>query len=193
MVRPWVASWSWSAVAAGQSRRREPASWGWHPLRPDWAERLVASSPVRPGDVVVDLGAGEGALTVPLARAGCRVLALELHPGRVAALRARADGLSVAVLELDLAAFRWPGHPFRVVANPPYTGINMLVRRLVAVPQLRSGDLVVAEGAARGLAQRYPGRVRLGARVPAAAFWNRPPGSARVIRLRGPGGPVDNQ
>ena len=170
-------------MAAAQPRRG-PAYWGWHPLRPDWADRLVASSPVRPGDVVVDLGAGEGALTVPLVRAGCRVLAVELHPQRASALRERVAGSRVAVLELDVAAFRWPGHPFRVVANPPYAGINALVRRLLAVRQLLSADLVVAEGAARGLVRRHADGLELGPQVPPRAFRNQPPGSARVLRIR---------
>jgi 23S rRNA (adenine-N6)-dimethyltransferase len=133
---------------------------------------------------VVDLGAGDGALTVPLERAGCRVLAVELHPARAAALRTRFGDTRVAVLELDVAAFRWPGHPFRVVANPPYAAVNALVRRLLAVRQLRSADLVVAEGAARGLRRRYGERVELGERVPAGAFRNRPPSAARVLRIR---------
>jgi 23S rRNA (adenine-N6)-dimethyltransferase len=133
---------------------------------------------------VVDLGAGDGALTLPLARAGCRVLAVELHPRRASALRERVDGSRVAVLELDVEAFCWPGHPFRVVANPPYAGINALVRRLLDVGQLRSADLVVAEGAARGLLRRYADRLEVGPLVPRHAFRNRPPGDARVLRLR---------
>jgi 23S rRNA (adenine-N6)-dimethyltransferase len=144
----------------------------------------VASSPVRPGDVVVDLGAGDGALTAPLERVGCRVLAVELHPRRATALRARFGGTRVAVVELDVGEFRWPGHPFRVVANPPYAGVNALVRRLLDVRQLRSADLVVAESAARGLFRRHPDRLELGPRVPRGAFRNRPPADARVLRIR---------
>jgi 23S rRNA (adenine-N6)-dimethyltransferase len=172
------------AVAAAQQRRRPPAYWGWHPLLPEWADHLVTTSPVRSGDVVVDLGAGDGALTVMLARRGCRVLAVELHPRRAAALRTRFAGSRVAVLELEIGAFRWPGHPFRVVANPPYAGINALVRRLLDVRDLRSADLVVAESAARGLHRRHPDQLELGQRVPRAAFRNRPPGDARVVRIR---------
>jgi 23S rRNA (adenine-N6)-dimethyltransferase len=158
--------------------------WGWHPLEPEWATRVVAASPVRPGDVVVDLGAGDGALTVPLARAGCRVLAVELHPGRASALRERFAGTRVAVVELDVASFRWPGHPFRVVANPPYAGINALVRRLLAARHLRSADLVVAEGTARGLLRRYPDRLDAGPRIPRSGFRHPPPAAARVLRIR---------
>jgi 23S rRNA (adenine-N6)-dimethyltransferase len=112
------------------------------------------------------------------------VLAVELHHRRASALRERVAGSRVAVLEVDLEAFRWPGHPFRVVANPPYAGINALVRRLLAVRQLRSADLVVAEGAARGLVRRYAGRLELGERVPPHAFAHRPPSAAQILRIR---------
>jgi len=132
---------------------------------------------------VVDLGSGDGALTLPLVRAGCRVLAVELHPRRAAALRARFEASRVAVVELDLDRFRWPGHPFRVVANPPYAGINALVRRLLLAPKLTSADLVVADGVARGLGRRYGDRGGRGAGVPPQAFLNRPPGAARVVRI----------
>jgi 23S rRNA (adenine-N6)-dimethyltransferase len=171
-------------VAAAPPRHRPPPRWGWHPLRPEWADRLVASSPVRAGDVVVDLGAGDGAVTVPLALTGCRVLAVELHPRRATGLRERFAGTRVAVIELDVAAFRSPGHPFRVVANPPYAGVNALVRRLLAVRTLSSADLVVAEGAARGLVARYGDRLTLGAPVPRLSFRHPPPGRAVVLRIR---------
>jgi 23S rRNA (adenine-N6)-dimethyltransferase len=141
---------------------------------------------VRRGDVVVDLGAGDGALSVILAEVGARVLAVELHPGRAAALRTTFAGTGVAVVELDLRDFRWPGRPYRVVANPPYAGVNALVRTLLRDHHLLSADLVVSEGAARGLVRRVPGgrvRVDLGPRVPRSAFRNRPPGDARVLRL----------
>lgn len=176
-------------MAAGQPRRAR--QWGWHPLKREWAERVVAGSPVRRGDVVVDLGAGDGALSLPLARAGCRVIAVELHSARAARLRERVRGEPVAVLELDIGSFRWPGHPFRVVANPPYSGINGLVSALLTLRQLRSADLVIAEGAARGLVRRHPERVVLGPRVPRDAFRNRPPAEARVLRIGRRGGPVE--
>ncbi|HET7067926.1 MAG TPA: rRNA adenine N-6-methyltransferase family protein [Nocardioides sp.] len=176
-------------MAAAQPRSCR-SYWGWHPLTPEWADRVVACAPVRAGDVVVDLGAGDGALTLPLARLGCRVLAVELHPRRAATLRERFVGTRVAVVERDIDSFSWPGHPFRVVANPPYAGINAVVRRLLAVPRLRSADLVVAERAARGLVNRCGDRLELGPRVPRGAFVNRPPEDARVIRIRRRGGPV---
>ena len=37
--------------------------WGWHRLDPYWAEQIVATAAIWPGELVVDLGAGTGALT----------------------------------------------------------------------------------------------------------------------------------
>jgi 23S rRNA (adenine-N6)-dimethyltransferase len=143
----------------------------------------VAGSPVTRRDVVCDLGAGLGALTRPLADTGARVIAVELHPARAAALRAEFGGTRVAVVERDVRDFTFPGRPYRVVANPPYAGVNALVRRLLADVHLLSADLVVAEGAARGLL-RLSRRIRLGDRLPRHAFVHPPPSAARVLRIR---------
>ena len=172
------------AAARQVSGPRQQHRWGWHPLRPDWAERLVASTPVRARDVVVDLGAGEGVLTASLALTGARVLAVELHPRRAAELRRRFADTRVAVVEIDLGAFRWPGHAFRVVANPPYEGVNALVRRLLAIPQLRSADLVVAEHTARGRAPRHARRGEHGGRGARPAVRHPPPDHAPGVRNR---------
>ena len=51
--------------------------WGWHALDGRAAARLVAAAGIRPGDLVVDAGAGTGALTAPLVAAGARVVAVE--------------------------------------------------------------------------------------------------------------------
>ena len=142
----------------------------------------MGAARVRPGELVLDLGAGEGALTAHLVAAGARVVAVELHPRRAGVLRERFPGITV--LQADAVAVPLPGRPFRVVANPPYAGVNVLVRDLLRLRQLRSADLVVAEGAARGLQRRFPGTVSLGMPLPRTAFRHLPPAPARVVRIR---------
>jgi 23S rRNA (adenine-N6)-dimethyltransferase len=115
-------------VAAARSRR----AWGWHALTAEWARRIVADAPIRPGDLILDVGAGTGALTEPLVRAGARVLAIELHPRRAALLRHRFAGAAVTVVEVDARELLLPHRPFRVVANPPYGISNDLLRILTA-------------------------------------------------------------
>ncbi len=93
----------------------------------------MRTSGVGPGDLVLDIGAGTGALTLELVRVGARVVAVEAHPGRTAELRRRigaSDG--VTVVWADAADLRLPRRPFHVVANPPFSVTSPILRRLLA-------------------------------------------------------------
>jgi 23S rRNA (adenine-N6)-dimethyltransferase len=175
-----------SGVQRGAPRR----AWGWHPLGPDWARRVVEASLVRPGDLVVDLGAGTGALTDPLVELGARVIAVELHPGRAQGLRDRY-GAAVRVLQLDITAFRPPRDPFRVVANPPYLRSTHLVHELLKSDRLLSADLVLQRGVIRRFADRPPpGRQKRrftlteGMRLPRKAFVRPSQVDSSILQIR---------
>jgi len=171
----------------------QPRRWGWHRLSEHWAARIVAAAGVRPGELVLDIGAGDGALTQHLVAAGARVTAIELHAGRAARLRSRFCDAPVRVVQADMAELRLPHRPFRVVANPPY-GLSVAILRQLLVREslLYAADLAlqrpyvaqVIGGRVPGDARRYV--VRRGMAVPRAAF--RPPprvdSAVLVIRRR---------
>lgn len=145
------------------ARQRRP--WGWHPLTDEWAARIVADAGIRPGEWVLDIGAGYGALTAPLVQAGARVIAVELHPGRAQALRRRFADAPVKVVECDAAQFRLPGHAFRVVASPPYALSSTLLSTLLGRhSRLVAADLVLQ----RAVVRRY-----VEGRAPGAGRWHR--------------------
>jgi 23S rRNA (adenine-N6)-dimethyltransferase len=168
--------------------------WGWHALDAREAARLVATAGVGPGDLVVDAGAGSGALTAPLVGAGARVVAVELHPARAAALRRRFAGDPVTVVRADVADLRLPRSPFAVVANPPFAASAALLRRLTAPgSRLVAAHLVLPTWVARRWAGGgAPGAGRWQAtyralvlhRVPRSSFTPAPPGDAAVLEIR---------
>jgi 23S rRNA (adenine-N6)-dimethyltransferase len=121
--------------------------------------RLVRASGARDGRLVLDLGAGRGAITGALAGAGARVIAVERDARLAARLRQRFDGdQRVGVVEGDLLALPLPRREFLVVANPPFSVTAALCRRLLGDPAVRlaGAEMIVQWGAARWLAHPRP-------------------------------------
>ncbi|MCI1190271.1 16S rRNA (adenine(1518)-N(6)/adenine(1519)-N(6))-dimethyltransferase RsmA [Calidifontimicrobium sp. SYSU G02091] len=86
-------------------------------------DAIVAAVDPRPGDALVEIGPGLGALTAPLlARCGALTV-IELDRDLAARLRQRAglDVVEADVLTVDFAALaRGRGQPLRIVGNLPY-------------------------------------------------------------------------
>jgi 23S rRNA (adenine-N6)-dimethyltransferase len=170
-----------------------PARWGYHRLAEPSARRLVEAAGIRRGDLVLDIGAGDGVLTQLALEHGARVVAIEAHPGRARDLRSRFAGRGVKVVRADAADLRLPTRPFVVVANPPFGITTALLKRLLARNgRLRTGVLVVPRHvAARWVGGRAPGAnrwsatydLRTVARVPRHGFVPPPPNDAVVLRI----------
>lgn len=119
----------------------------------------MRASAVGTGDLVLDLGAGYGALTAPLARTGARVIAIERDPRLAERLRRRfADVPLVAVVEADLRRIPLPRRPFYVVASPPFALTTVLLRRLLGDRRVRlaGAELILQWEAVRWLTSQRP-------------------------------------
>ena len=170
-----------------------PQQWGFHELEAGWAARLVREAGIQEGDLVLDIGAGRGALTAALLRRGAHVIAVESHPQRASQLRDRF-GEGVTVVQTDAGDLRLPRRPYRVVSNPPFAVTMAILKRLLQPgSRLVSADLVLpAHACRRWCAADAPGAGRwrrdfeasLGPSLPAAAFRPAPPVGPRVLRIR---------
>lgn len=136
---------------ATRKRKTEPRSalthrprkrFGQHFLQQAWAEKVVAAIDPKPGDVFLEIGPGEGALTLPLAARGVPIVAVEIDRDLARGLAGRVPPsvtiVTGDILETDVVPFltgitpqstayatRQSGAPpakarYRVAANLPY-------------------------------------------------------------------------
>lgn len=150
------------------------------------------------GDVVVDVGAGTGALTAALAAAASRVHAVEVDAQLADALRRRfARDPSVRVAEIDARSFAWPHDPFKVVANLPFAGAGEILRALLDDPRtaVASADVILQWESAVKRAAVWPStlatvywgawhELRLVRRLPRCVFSPPPSVDAGVLSVR---------
>ncbi len=145
------------------------------------------------GDLVLDVGAGDGAITRPLAASGARVVAIEAHPRRARQLRDAFAGQNVKVVRADAVDLRLPGRRFVVVANPPFAITTALLKRLLHPhSRLDRGLLVLPRPvAARWANGRGPGAqrwarafdLRIPLTIPSSAFIPAAPREAVVLEI----------
>jgi 23S rRNA (adenine-N6)-dimethyltransferase len=154
--------------------------------------RIAALVPPGP---VLELGAGDGALTRQLAVRAGDVTAVELDPARAAGLR-RALGGRVRVVQADMLRVRLDGVP-NVVSNVPFGITTPVLRHLLGQRAWTTAVLLLQWEVARKraavggttllTASWWPWyEFGLAGRVPASAFRPRPgvDGGILVIRRR---------
>jgi 16S rRNA (adenine1518-N6/adenine1519-N6)-dimethyltransferase len=103
-------------------------------------ERIVAAIDPQPGDALLEIGPGHGALTQPLLEATGRLDAIEIDRDLAAELRARFGSRGLALHEADalrfdvaaLSAAR--GQRLRVIGNLPYNISTPLLFHLLETP-----------------------------------------------------------
>ncbi len=120
--------------------------------RPDYPDalfdRLIAVTGLRPGDRVLEVGAGPGKATLPLARRGLRITALEPGPALAAQARQNLAGYPVDVVETRFEDWAAPPGGFAaIVAATSWHWVDPLQRYPRASDALRAGGHLAVWGA----------------------------------------------
>lgn len=127
---------------------------------PNIAGRIVAHSEILPNDVVLEIGAGLGALTIPTALKARKVFAIEKDRDIVGILRVEmiANRLSnVEIIEKDFlkldlkAMLKTSGQKVIVMGNLPYNISSQVLVRLVSFRKMVSRAVLMFQ---KEMAQR---------------------------------------
>jgi 16S rRNA (adenine1518-N6/adenine1519-N6)-dimethyltransferase len=197
-----------SAIAALLARieRRPRQSLGQNFVAdPNTVRRIVRLAGVAEGDPVVEIGAGLGSLTIALAEAGARVVAVEIDGDLVPLLRECVEPLGVRVVHADamtidwnVALDEWGFDRAALVANLPYNvatplvcdlldGVPRLDRMLVMVQREVAERLVASPGgSAYGIPSvkvAYWAEARIAGHVPATVFVPQPKVESSLVEI----------
>ncbi|GAA4576360.1 23S ribosomal RNA methyltransferase Erm [Planotetraspora kaengkrachanensis] len=97
---------------------------------------------------IVEIGPGDGALTLPLSGSGRPITAVEVDPRRASRLARRA-ARNVTVVNADILRYRFPRHPHVIVGNVPFHLTTAILRRILPACHWREAVLLVQWEVAR--------------------------------------------
>lgn len=167
-------------------------------------ERIVASLAPRPGDHLIEIGPGQGALTLPVLKRHKFLEAVELDKDLIPDLKERvkrAGELQIYesdVLDFDFASIKKDGRLLRVFGNLPYNISTPLIFHLLTyVPIIKDMLFMLQKEVAERLAAKprtehygrlsvmvqYHCDVELLFDVPPQAFFPPPKVESSIVRL----------
>ena len=187
---------------------RAKKRYGQHFLRhSSIAEELVRRAELTPDNVILEIGAGLGALTIPLARVARKVYAVEKDPDLAGLLKTEllTAGVSEVVilqqdiLDLDLSRLASSeGQPLVVFGNLPYNISSPILARLVTerksvsqatlMFQKELADRICAEPGGKiygrlSVLVQYCARIEKILRIKAADFFPKPKVDSTVLHI----------
>jgi len=132
-----------------------------------YSRRILECAGLNPEDEVIEIGAGSGALTIPLSAMVSRVIAIELDDRLVRSLRDRIAGISgrVTIVQADVMRVDLTGlcsdlsGPPVVLGNLPYYLATALIQRLLSLgTRLKRMVFMVQKEVAQRIVARPPGK-----------------------------------
>lgn len=96
-----------------------------------YVEAVADAADLQPGETVLEIGPGEGALTEVLLERGVRVVALEKDARLISLLQEKFAGKKFEVIEGDALAFEPEFKSYKVIGNIPYYITGALFKKFL--------------------------------------------------------------
>lgn len=166
--------------------------------------KIVRTAKIEPGETVLEIGTGEGALTFELIKAGAEVIAVEKDP--ILALKLKEAVLKAGLKDPEIAAgdiLKLPDaffariSPYRVVANIPYYLTARLIRKLISeVSRPESIFITIQKEVAERITAKPPhmnllalsvqayGAPAMRFAIPKEAFWPKPKVESALLEIK---------
>jgi 23S rRNA (adenine-N6)-dimethyltransferase len=120
--------------------------------------KIVDEAEISPNDLILELGAGKGALTDILSQRAKKVLAVEYDKKFIKILEKKiAKTKNTKIIHQDILKIKLPKEPFVVVSNIPYAITTPIMKKLLNYPfhPFQKGVIVMEKGAAKRFTSNY--------------------------------------
>ena len=116
----------------------------------NFIESIVRAAKIQPGDRILEVGPGFGALTSELLKTGAEVTAIEFDRKLAAWLRECYKNTALRLIEgdackVDIPSIYGPDTPFRLISNLPYSAGTVIVANMLTLKIPPSEMLVMLQ------------------------------------------------
>ena len=167
-------------------------------------EKIIEEADIREGEAVLEIGAGIGTLTLPLAQRGAQVYAIEKDKRIFRILSEflkdypRVKLLEGDILDMDLYSILRREKEWKIISNPPYSIVGPLLFRLLQYPsrykfflltlQKEVAEKLIAKAGSKEYSLltvkvRLYGEARIIRKIPRQVFFPPPKVDSALIRI----------
>jgi 16S rRNA (adenine1518-N6/adenine1519-N6)-dimethyltransferase len=158
-------------------------------------KKIIEAGEISADDIIIEVGAGRGALTAELLKKAGKVVALEIDKDLIPELQKEfGEQKKIQIINQDVLTFAPPLEPYKVIANIPYYITSPIIRHflqrknqptiMVLLIQKEVAERIVSkEHSILSLTIRLFADAQITCTVPRTAFTPQPKVESAVIKI----------